>query len=404
MQERTFSFAHVCTYIFLFCIFAFAGWKFIPLFTDQGSEKASIYYSAPLALESSDISRNSVMLALEERGYRAGDIELSLIIMDDGDETGAWIDKKERVNAHAAVDDPTAIAYIGPLNSGAAKISMPILNAASMAQVSPSATWPGLTKTGFLPGEPAVFYPSGVPHFVRVAPTDDLQGPAGARWAYELGYTDVYVVNDSDAYGIGIADLFVSEARKLGMNVVGYSSITAEPQSYKRIGDVIASSSVSLVYYGGLTPNGGPDLLTYIRERGSTATFMGPDGIFEQDFIDRAGQWADGVLLTVIGVSPEEVNTPNAKRFLEAYQTRFDSDPDVFGALAYDATNALLNAIEQVGTTDREAIMRALKNTTSQPGVFATWGFDDNGDTTLTLMSGNSIRGGEFVFEKILSE
>lgn len=404
MQDRTFSFAHVCTYIFLFCIFAFGGWKFVPLFTDQGSEKATIYYSAPLALESTDISRNSVMLALEEHGYRAGDIELSLVIMDDGDETGAWIDKKERVNAHAAVDDPTALAYIGPLNSGAAKISMPILNAASMAQVSPSATWPGLTKTGFLPGEPAAFYPSGTTHFVRVAPTDDLQGPAGARWAYELGFTDIYVVNDGDAYGVGIADLFVSEARKLGMNVIGYSAISAEPQSYKRIGDVIASSSVTLVYYGGLTPNGGPELLSYIREKGSTATFMGPDGIFEQDFIDRAGPASEGVLLTVIGVSPDEVNTPNAKRFLEAYRARFDSDPDVFGALAYDATNALVNAIRQVNATDRKAVMRALKETTSQPGVFATWGFDENGDTTLTLMSGNSIRSGEFVFEKILSE
>lgn len=404
MQERTFSFAHVCTYIFLFCIFAFGGWKFVPLFTDQGSEKATIYYSAPLSLESTDISRNSVMLALEERGYKAGDIEISLVIMDDGDETGAWIDKKERVNAHTAVDDPSAIAYIGPLNSGAAKISMPILNMANMAQISPSNTWPGLTKAGFLPGEPAIFYPSGVPHYVRVAPTDDLQGPAGARWAYELGYTDVYVVNDSDAYGIGIADLFVSEARKLGMNVIGYSSITADPQSYRRIGDVIASSSASLVYYGGLTPNGGPELFSYIRERGSGATFMGPDGIFEQDFIDRAGPAAEGVLLTVIGASPQDVNTPNAKRFLETYRERFSSEPDVFGALAYDATNAVLNAIERVGTADREAVMRALKETASQPGVFATWGFDENGDTTLTLMSGNRVRSGEFVFEKILSE
>jgi branched-chain amino acid transport system substrate-binding protein len=404
MQGTFFTVVRGAAYLFVVLAIGFGAYQLIVISDENPAHHASIYYSAPLSLLSTDISRNSVLLALEENEYSAGDIELSLVIMDGGDESGAWDSKKERVNAHRAADDPTAVAYIGPLNSGAAKISMPILNEAGIAQISPSNTWPGLTKPGFLPGEPAIFYPTGERHYVRVAPTDDMQGPAGARWAYALGYRDVYVVNDSDAYGVGIADLFVNEARNLGMNVIGYSSISTDPQSYKRIGDVIASSSVSLVYYGGLTPHGGPELLSYIREKGSTARFMGADGVFEYDFIARAGSAAEGALITSIGIAPSEAQSPTARAYLEAYRTRFGSEPDVFGALAYDATRAVVSAIERANSVDREAVRDALLSMGSQPGVFSTWGFDENGDTTLTLMSGYEVRDGAFVFEKILSQ
>ncbi len=404
MQGTFFTAMRGATLLFVVLALVIGSYQLSRIGDEHGTRHATIYYSAPLSLQSTDISRNSVILALEQHAYSAGDIEVSLVIMDGGDENGSWSGKKERVNAYRAADDASAIAYIGPLNSGAAKISMPILNEVGIVQVSPSNTWPGLTKPGFLPGEPAIFYPSGERHYARVAPTDDLQGPAGARWAHALGYRDVYVVNDGDPYGIGIADLFVSEARQLGMNIVGYSTISSDPQSYTRIGDIVASSSVSLVYYGGLTPNGGPELLTYMREQGSHAAFMGPDGIFMSDFIARAGAASEGVLVTSIGVSPSEVQTPNARAYREAYRERFGGEPDVFGAFAYDATNALMSAIERVGSVDRQAVLTEFLSIRSQPGVFSTWGFDDNGDTTLTLMSGYVVKNGSFVFEKLLNE
>ena len=331
-------------------------------------------------------------------------MQVKLVVLDDGDKTGAWTESGELHAAHVASADPSTVAYIGPLNSGAAKLSMPILNKEGIVQISPSATWPGLTKPGFLPGEPGVFYPTGIPHFVRVAATDDLQGPAGAQWAHELGFTSVFVVNDKDPYGVGIADLFQHEAGRIGMTILGSESISPSKDVYLPVALRILASKPDLVYYGGLTADGGPELLKYIREHGSKAAFMGPDGIFEQEFVTKAGTSSDGVYMTAIGAPPEEVKTPTAAAFIKTYKDKFHTSPDVFGALAYDATNALLDAIDRVHTSDRAAILREVKNIRKQPGVFATWGFDESGDTTLTLISGSIVKGANILFAKVLSK
>jgi branched-chain amino acid transport system substrate-binding protein len=367
-------------------------------------KEVTILYVAPLSLSSTDVSLNSVKLALHERNYRAGSVKVTLQVVDDGDATGAWDEYKERKAARAAAENESVVAYLGPLSSGAAKISMPILNEAGIVQISPSNTWPGLTKAGFLPGEPSVFYPSGIPHYVRVAPTDDLQGPAGARWAGDLGFRHVYVVNDSDPYGIGIADLFTQEAEKIGLIVDGTAAITLATTSYSVVGDaIITSSTTDLIYYGGSTTNGGPELLRYLRSRGSTVAFMGPDGIFEQEFITRAGTSSEGAYVTAIGTPPPEARGANAEHYLRLFRDTYKTEPDVFGALAYDATVALIGVIERAGT-DRARILREMKQLKNQPGVFGVWSFNQAGDTTLELLSGSQVVDGAFEFKGTLSE
>lgn len=403
MQNTSFI-PRIVVVLFLIVTIIGAGWYAYPLLTQQEPATITFHYSAPLSLDSTTISINSVKLALEKHNYMAGGMKIKLVIHDDGDKTGAWTDAGERRAALAAAADPSTGAFIGPLNSGAAKISMPILNKMGIVQISPSATWPGLTKTGFIPGEPGMFYPSGIPHFVRVSATDDLQGPAGAQWAHELGFKSVYVINDKDPYGVGIADLFEHEAKRIGMSILGSESVSPDQKVYASVGDRILAAKPDLVYYGGLTADGGPELLKYIRTKGSAAGFMGPDGIYEQEFVTRTGTSSEGVYITSIGAPPEEVKTPTADAFIQTYKEKYRENPDVFGGLAYDATNALLDAIDRVKTNDRKTILREVKNIRKQPGVFATWGFDERGDTSLSLMSGNSVKGGAIIFQKILSQ
>ena len=108
------------------------------------------------------------------------------------------------------------MVYIGTYNSGAAKISMPILNQAGLLMISPANTWPGLTKPGKGdPGEPEIYRPSGKSNYVRVVPADDLQGPLGADWAKELGVKTVYVLDDNEVYGKGIATLFTRRCQEI---------------------------------------------------------------------------------------------------------------------------------------------------------------------------------------------
>lgn len=366
-------------------------------------KSATLVFSAPLALESTRSVLQSVQLALSENEYRAGDISLDLVILEDGDETGAWIEEKEEQNARTAIAIENTVAYIGPLNSGAAKISMPILNKAGIAQISSAATWPGLTKIGFQPGEPGIFYPTGIRHFVRTCTTDDLQGPAGARWARELGFTSVFVVDDGESYGIGIARLFQAAAIEQDIHVAGRMSISSQ-SDFEDAARTIAASDADLVYYGGITPNGGPELLRRLREHNPDITFMGPDGIFEQDFLNLAGDAAEGVYLTAVGISPTEIKTEAAEAYLAAYRENYHEDPEVFGALAYDATKLLLAAIERAGVVNRSDILREIRATRNFEGVMGTMSFDANGDTTAKIISGSRVEGDSFVFVKDLSE
>lgn len=391
--------------IALVCVAAFS---FVALYMSRyynvvTGKTATIVVSAPLVLESSTIITQSITLALEEINYTVAGITLKLAIREDGDESGAWIAEKEEKIAHDAIDDPSTIAYIGPINSGAAKISMPILNKAGILQISPSNTWPGLTKIGFLPGEPGIFNPTGIRNYVRVCTTDDLQGPAGAQWAKDLGFTTIYIVDDGEAYGAGISRLFEDEAVNLALNIVGKKTLAQNTQ-YDTLATDIASSKADLVYYGGITPNGGPELLKALRNIAPHIAFMGPDGIYEQDFIDRAGTSSEGVYVTTVGAPPAEVKNPAAQEYVKKYQERFNSTPDVFGALAYEAMKVVIASIARVDSVDRASLLKEVRSTRDYNGVFGRWSFDQNGDTSLKLMSGNQVVGGVFVFKKIFNK
>ena len=184
--------------------------------------------------------------------------------------------------------------------------------------------------------------------------------------------------------------------------MVGRASISSS-SDFDAVAADIAKSNADLVYYGGTTPNGGPELLIAIRSLDIKAAFMGPDGIFEEDFLMRAGNAAEGIYVTSVGIPPEEIKTEDAERYLEKYRSQFNKDPDVFGAMAYDAAKLLIEAIARTGSTDRAKILREVRGTRSYKGLSGTWGFDSNGDTTAKLISGSRVEEGRFTFITDLS-
>lgn len=368
----------------------------------NGFETVKIVVSIPLSTSSGKDIINGITLALEEETYQAGDTVVELIALDDGDETGAWQVDLEKNNAEIAAGDAQVIAYIGPVNSGAAKVSMPILNEAGILQISPLTTWPGLTKEGFLPLEPDIFYPTGKRHFVRVVTTDDLQGPAGARWAKELEFNTVYIVDDGEAYGKGIADLFRAEAEELGMTIIHHKTIDKKSTDFTGEVADIKQLNPDLVYFGGITPNGITYLLSQMREAGIESALMGPDGILNSDFILQAGKDAEGTLVTAVGSLPLSVDTPESRKYYEAYVDRFGEEPAAFGLFGYEAAKVVLAGIEQANVKNRSDILQEILNTKNFEGLFGTWSFDERGDTTLKLMSGNMVKDGKFENVKTL--
>lgn len=374
-----------------------------------GQRTARVYVSLPLQGPSPNITsmgesiKRGIELAFEEVGNQAGNTQIELEVLDDGNAVGQWQPALESGNAQTAAADDSAVAYIGPYNSGAAMVSMPILNDAGLLQISPSATWPGLTKPGFAQGEPGVFYPTGKRTFFRPVPTDEQQGPAAASWAHSLSLRTFYVLDDGEAYGAGIASLFSNYAQQIGMFEVGRQTIDKTAADYRSVLEAVKQADPDLVYFGGTVANGAPRLLQQMREMGIAAKVMGADALVDQSLIDMAGAAADGTYATFIGLPPDQLTTTIGKKFYEAYKARYGEEPGVFSQYGYDAGRAVIAALGRAPTADRAGVLAGLQAVPSLDGTMDTYVFDRAGDTSLRWISGMVVKNGAFKFVQRLN-
>jgi branched-chain amino acid transport system substrate-binding protein len=343
---------------------------------------------------------NGFRMALDEANSR---VDGATIVYEDWDDAtaarGAWDAAKEAENANKAVNDPDVMVYLGTFNSGAAKVAIPITCKANLVMISPANTYPGLTKKveGVEPNEPDVYYQGCPRNYTRVVPADDIQGAVGASWAKELGAKRVYVLDDTELYGHGIAVVFANHAKKIGLEVVGGpEGIDPKATDYRALANKIRGTNPDLVYYGGITQNNAGKLFKDLRAvLGNQVKLMGPDGILEEAFIKDAGDAAEGVYITFGGLTPDRYTGP-ALEWKNKYVGKFRSEPEVYAIYGYEAMKVALDAIKRAGAKDRAKIRDAVFATKDFKGVLGTWSFDKNGDTTLTTMTGNIVEGGKF--------
>lgn len=348
---------------------------------------------------------NGIKLALKERNNSVGGVTVAYEDWDDASPArGSWDPAVEAANADKAIQDPRVIAYIGPYNSGAAKISMPKLNQAGLVMVSPSASWPGLTKPGIgEPNEPMIYRPAGRVTFFRVVPADDLQGDVGAQWASELGATKVYILHDGELYGKGVASVFKKGSEKRNIKVLAFEKIDPKAANFRSLAIKIKQNSPELVYFGGTTQTNAGQLAKDLRAAGVNAKFMVPDGCYETAFIEAAGREAvEGNTYITFGGVPANQLTGMGKAFYDTYKTTYGAEPEGYAVYGYEAAKVVLQAIEKAAVKDRAGILAALGSLQNYQGALGTWSFDANGDTSLRTMSGNVVKDGKFVLAKIL--
>ncbi len=317
----------------------------------------------------------------------------------------SWDAAQEAENARKAIGDKTVVAYIGTYNSGAAKVSIPLLNQAGLVMVSPANTYPGLTKPGKGEAdEPNKYYPSGKRNYARVVPADDLQGAVGAVWAKDLGAKKAYIVHDTELYGKGIADVFRAKAKEIGLAEVGYEG-AQKADNYRALANKIKDSGADIVYYGGTVDANPAVLLKDLRAVAPNVKFMGPDGIECAEFLKAAGPAGEGAYATFGGV-PAEKYTGKAADWLKAFTAKTgEKAPDPYAIYGYEAARVVLAAILKAGdkANDRATVLANVMGTKDYDGVLGKWSFDANGDTTLTQFSGAIAKGGAWVFSKELA-
>jgi branched-chain amino acid transport system substrate-binding protein len=354
---------------------------------------------------------NAIKLALQQRDNKAGDIKIEYQSLDDATaQAGQWDEAKCAENAQSAAQDEEIIGWIGPFNSGCAAVEIPILNRAGLGMVSPANTYIGLTKPGGEPQEPESYYPTGERNYTRVIVADDKQGQAGAALMEEEGWESVYILDDRETYGKGLADQFQSAAEELGIEVLGRDGIDGSASNYRAIMDRIADEDPDAIYFGGIIENNAAQL---IRDKvgagmdNDDVAFIGPDGIFVDELISQAGDAAEGIYITFGGL-PESELSAEGQEFVETYESKYDDTIQPYTAYAYEAANVMLDAIERASdeaggdVPDREAVVEQLFATEDFEGVLGTWSFDEDGDTTLTELSIQKVENGEFQLYNVI--
>lgn len=383
--------------------------------TGGGGDKGTIQIWSELPRQGSSKGQTDTIVAaikyaIDEAGGKVDGWTIKYTDQDDSTaEAGAWTQERATALATEASSTNDLVAYIGTFNSGAAKIVIPVLCKAGIPMISPANTYPGLTKPGKgTPDEPGIYYPDGCKHnYFRVVPADDLQGDVGAAWAQELGATSVYVLDDTEIYGKGVADVFDASAKALGLNVLGHDQAPGRSTDFKALAAKIADAGPDLVYYGGITQNNAGQLWKDIREAMPDVMLMGPDGIYEEAFITAAGDAAEGTYLTFGGTTADQY-TGAAATWRDAFAAKGNAI-EVYTIYGYEAAKVTLAAIEKASkggakdaTALRSATIDALLSTKDFAGVLGTWSFDENGDTSNKLFSGSQVVDGEFTFVQVL--
>ena len=377
----------------------------IPHITDTSKGTIKFYSSWPMIAGNEQIGgdmREAVVMALEDYGNAAGGFAIEYEALDDAlASTGNWDAGRESENANTAVNDPDAMVYIGTYNSGAAAISIPILNQVPMAMISPANTYPGLTLAveGITEeGEPEKFYPSGERTYMRNAVADHLQGGAQANWAIEQGLGSAYVLHDNELYGRGVATAFNIYFQELGGESLGFEGYQRDAPDYQALATSIANQAPSVIYVGTVATNNPGKLVQDLRSvmPADQVTILLPDGCFNQSFVEAAGEASEGCYVSFGGVPPAYLESELGQEWVARMEERLGHLPDAYATYSYEAAIIALQAIDQVQEKDREAILDAMLATQNFQGLSATYGFTETGDPDQPSIFLSQVQDGEF--------
>jgi branched-chain amino acid transport system substrate-binding protein len=376
----------------------------------DGGGSLNVYSSLPLQgasrPQSEDVIKG-IELALKQKGGKCGDFTINYESLDDATAAaGKWEAGQTSANARKVAQDDKAIAYIGEFNSGASAISIPITNEAGILHVSPSNTALGLTKggPGAEPGEPDKYYPTGERNYGRVSPVDTIQGAAQAQWMQDEGVQSVYILDDAEVYGKGVAKNTQAAAEELGIEIAGTDSWDGKASNYRALAAKIQASGADAVFTGGIIDNNAPQLYKDLNAAMPDAKLFGPDGVATVDFTGEIPEKVQKQsYLTAPTLAPDAL-PPAGQQFYKDYEAEYgepQDEIDPYAVYGYEAMSVVCDAIAE-GGDDRAAVIDAFYATKGRESPLGTYDIDPDGDTTLPDYGAYRAEGGKLVFDKVL--
>jgi branched-chain amino acid transport system substrate-binding protein len=334
----------------------------------------------------------AMRLLLDEKGWKAGDYNIAYQDCDDATaQAGKWDSGKCSQNAQAYAQNESVIAVVGTFNSGCAAIEIPVLNQApggGVLIVSPANTYGCLTEP-CAGNEPEKYYPTGKRNYARVAPSDPNQGAVQAQIMKEQGVKRLYILNDKEAYGLGVAKNVQGAAEAAGIEVVGFAAYEPKSANFEALFTKIKGTNPDAVFVGGLIDENAGQLINdkvavLGPNNGAVKLFL-PDG-FATDAIFQAKEGgtpkAKDAIFTVAGAPVDQFKGKGGE-FAKKFQSEVlgGKPVDPYAILAVQAMDVVLQAIENSDGT-RPSVIDELFKVKVTDGYIGGFEFNENGDVT----------------------
>jgi branched-chain amino acid transport system substrate-binding protein len=373
----------------------------------------TIYASVPLQGASGGQGKaieDGAGLALDQVGGKVGKYTIKYQRLDDSlASTGAADEGKAAQNARQAVSNKDTIGYIGEYNSGISKVTIPILDKAGIAQISPANTYVGLTtnEPGSEPGEPDKYYPTGKRNYVRIVPKDTIQAAALVSAAKAAGCKSATVWNSKTTYSAGLARNVQMTGPKEGLTIDSNDGIDPKAANYRSLAAKIKSDC--FIYTGEIESNGVQAVKDAASVPSVKALFAG-DGMCLNDTADPKkgipANIAPKFKCTIATLDPKAFG-PEGKKFFKDYSAKYNvASPDPYAIYGYEAMSLMLDAIKRAsasgGELTKQAVIDQLFQTKDRQSVLGTYSIDKNGDTSLTDYGLYKIDAGKLTFDTVL--
>jgi branched-chain amino acid transport system substrate-binding protein len=332
----------------------------------------------------------AITYVLSQQDWKAGKYKIAFQPCNDATaQLAKWDPTKCSANAHSYAGDSSLIGVVGTFNSGCAAIEIPVLNKApggGLMLISPANTYGCLTEP-CAGNEPEKYYPSGTRNYARVAPSDPNQGAVDAKFLQGKGVKSVYILNDKEAYGLGVAKNFSGAAKALGMTVTGFSAYDPKAANFQATFTKIKNTNPDAVFIGGLIDENSGQLINdkvAVLGDNNKVKLMLPDG-FTTDAVFQRSEGgtpnANGAYFSVAGVGIDKYKGA-ALKFIDGFKTQLGGKPvDPYAILGAQAAQVLLDAI---GRSDgsRTSVIDEVFKTKITDGLIGSFELNKNGDLT----------------------